>query len=431
MTRTISPLTSYEQRVLDTELDELMSDLPALAIEGAKGVGKTETARQRAHTTYALDAPGELVVAQADPTRLVTGAAPILIDEWQRFPVSWDLVRRAVDAGVPPGRFLLTGSATPRDTGTHSGAGRIVQLRMRPLSLHERGLETATVHLGDLLAGDQPDLRGHTDATLRDYVAEICESGLPGIRGLGARARRAQLDGYLARIIDRDFADAGRTVRNPAALRRWMTAYAAATATTAAYERILDAATAGDGNKPAKTTTAVYRDVLKRLWILDPVPAWIPSRNPLTRLVAAPQHHLVDPALAVRLLGADRDALLNLHDDAAAEVRDGTLLGQLFQSLIALDLRVYAQAAAATVSHMRTRAGEREVDFIVERDDHRVLAVEVKLAHDITDRDVKHLLWLRDEIGDDLLDAIVISTGDQAYRRKDGIGIVPAALLGP
>ena len=137
-------MRAYQRRVLDDELDILLGGVSAISIDGAKGVGKTETARRRAATTYALDAPGELVIAQADPDRLATGTPPILIDEWQRFPPSWDLVRRAVDRGASPGQFILTGSATPRDPGTHSGVGRIVRLRMRPLALAERvcGIKT-------------------------------------------------------------------------------------------------------------------------------------------------------------------------------------------------------------------------------------------------------------------------------------------------
>ena len=130
----------------------------------------------------------------------------------------------------------------------------------------------------------------------------------------------------------------------------------------------------------------------------------------------------------------DVDALLNTHADEMTreeEMRDGTMLGRLFESLTALNLRVYAQHSEATVSHLRTRAGEHEVDFIVERPDHRVVAIEVKLAYEIEDQDVKHLLWLREKIGDDVLDAFVIGTGSEAYRRADGVGVVPAALLGP
>ena len=406
-----------------------MEGVAAIAIDGAKGVGKTRTAQERAATTYALDLPGALTIAQAEPERLVTGEPPILIDEWQRLPETWDLVRRAVDNGAAQSTFLLTGSATPRDPGTHSGAGRIVRLRMRPLTLSERGTGMPTVSLQSLLTGSRDALRGHTDVDLAEYVTEICESGFPGLRGLAATAHRALLDGYITGIIDRDFADAGRTLRNPMALRRWLTAYAAATGTTTAYDRIRDAATAGEGDKPAWTTTAVYRDVLERLWILDPLPGWQPTRNHLKRLVAAPVHHLVDSALAVRILGLDAAALMSDNDSPI--VRDGTFLGHLFESLMALNLRVYAQRAQSTVGHLRTRGGEHEIDFIVERDDHRIVAIEVKLAHEITDRDVRHLLWLREQMGEDMLDAVVVSTGNEAYRRPDGIGVVPAALLGP
>jgi hypothetical protein len=415
--------------VLDDELDELMTGIAAVAIDGPKAVGKTRTAAERAATTHNLDAPGFLTIAEAEPARLLEGDPPILIDEWQRLPQSWDLVRRAVDDGAAPGSFLLTGSATPRDPGTHSGAGRIVRRRMRPLSLAERDIGAPSIGLASIVAGSRPALRGTTTASLSDYVEEICISGLPGIRGLDPRARVAQLDGYLDSLIDRDFADAGRTVRNPAALRRWMSAYAAATGTTAAFETIRDAASAGEADKPAKTTASAYRDVLERLWVLDPVPGWLPTRNHLKRLVAAPAHHLADPALAVRLLGMDPDALVG--GGSAELVRDGALLGHLFESLMALSLRVYAQRAGCRVSHLRTFGGEHEVDFIVERPDHRVVGIEVKLTHDPRDRDVRHLQWLGEVLGDDLLDALIITTGPEAYRRPDGVGVVPASLLGP
>ena len=210
-----------------------------------------------------------------------------------------------------------------------------------------------------------------------------------------------------------------------------MAAYAAATATTASYNAILDAAPAGDSDKPAKTTTVAYRDVLSQLWLLEPVDAWLPTRNQLSRLASAPKHHLADPALAAALLGADTTALLDDAVKGRPQIRDGVLLGQLFESLVTLDLRVYAQPAEAVVRHLRTKNGDREVDLIIERADHRVLAIEVKLAPFVTDADVKHLLWLRSQIGEDLVDAVVICTGPEAYRRQDGIAVVPAALLGP
>jgi predicted AAA+ superfamily ATPase len=421
----------YVKRVVDAELDGLMPALSAIAIEGAKAVGKTATAARRAATVHALDRPGALELAAADPRRLLTGAQPVLIDEWQRFPPVWDLVRRAVDDDPSPGQFLLVGSASPRDPGTHSGAGRIVRLRMRPLTLTERAETEPAVSLAVLLEGRREPIAGSTRVSLEDYAREICASGFPGLRGLPERAVRAQLDSYLDLIVDRDFPEISHTVRNPETLRRWLSAYAAATGTTASFDAVRDAATPGDADKPTKATTQVYRDILQRLWVLDPIPAWLPGRGHLRRLGSAPKHHLVDPALAARLLGAGPGALLEARPSQPPVGRDTTLLGQLFESLVTLDVRVNAQAAEARVGHLRTHTGEHEVDLVVERADHRVLAVEIKLSHSPSERDLRHLHWLTDQLGDDLLDAIVVTTGTDAYRRRDGIAVIPAALLGP
>ncbi|WP_405063704.1 DUF4143 domain-containing protein [Kribbella sp. NBC_01505] len=424
-------MANYLARVVDAELDELLSGLPAITLDGPKGVGKTATAQRRARTVYTLDDPGQRLLLEADPGRLDRAEPPVLLDEWQLHPPVWDLVRRSVDRDSAPGRFLLTGSASPVESPTHSGAGRIVRLRMRPMALAERGIESPTVSLRGLLTGSRAPIDGSTNVRLAAYAEEIVGSGFPGIRPLAARARRAQLAGYLDRIVERDFPEQGHLVKRPATLRAWLAAYAAATATTAAYTAILDAATAGDTDKPAKTTTMAYRDVLSQLWLLEPVEAWLPTRNRLTRLGSAPKHHLADPALAAALLGVGVTALLDDVTGDSPRIRDGVLLGQLFESLVTLDVRVYAQAAEATVRHLRTRNGDHEVDLIVERADHRVVAIEVKLSPVVTDDDVRHLRWLKAQIGDDLLDAVVITTGGEAYRRADGIAVVPAALLGP
>jgi predicted AAA+ superfamily ATPase len=363
------------------------------------------------------------VVLAADP--------PILLDEWQHVPAIWDGVRRGVDDGAEPGRFLLTGSASPVKTGTHSGAGRIVSVRMRPLSLAERWPGEATVSLAELLTGGGQAVDGHTTRGLEDYADEIVRSGFPGIRGFEGRARRAEIDGYLHRIVDRDFAELGHPVRNAPGLRRWMSAYAAATSTTTTFERIRDAARAGSEGPPAKTTVQRYRDVLERLFILDEVPGWQPSRNPIARLALPPKHPLADPALAAALLGATAEALLEGDAPGPAIPRDGTLLGALFESLITQSIKVYAQAAEATVGHLRTKAGAREVGLIVDRGDGRVVAIEIKLGAAPKADAVKHLNWLQGQIGHDLLDRVLITTGSEAYRRADGVAVVPAALPSP
>lgn len=421
----------YTRRVLDMELDEILGSLPALAVEGPKGVGKTKTASRRAATIHRLDDPGRLTLAEASPAHLLDGEKPILLDEWQRLPETWDLVRRAVDAGAAPESFLLTGSASPDGTGRHSGAGRIPAIRMRPLTLAERLDDRPTVSLAELLTGGRPDLGGDTSVGLEDYVDEIFASGFPGLRGISDRVLRLQLDAYIERVVDRDFPELGHTVRNPGGLRRWMAAYAAATATTTSFEKIRAAATGGEGEQLSKDAARPYRAILERLWLLDPVPAWQPTRRHLSRLMAASKHHLADPALAARLLGATPAALLENAELGRPLPRDGTLLGALFESLMTLCVRVYAQNAEAKTGHLRTFSGSREIDLIVEAQDKRVVAIEVKLKRTIKDADTRNLRWLREAIGDELLDAIVISTGETAYRRPDGVGVVPAALLGP
>jgi len=296
----------YTARVVDAELDDLMQDAAAIALDGPKGVGKTVTAARRATTVIELDDPLQRELASADLDPVLRRSPPVLLDEWQRLPQTWDAVRRAVDRDDRPAQFLLTGSASPESPETHSGAGRILRVRMHPMSLAERGLGPPTVSLRGLLAGTGAPLGGESAVSLADYTEEIVASGFPAIRRRSGRTRTAQLDGYLTRIVDREFSDAGHNVRRPAILTQWMRAYAAATATVARLETIRDAATGDVSDKPAKRSTQIYRDVLTRLWVLDPLPAWLPSANVIAELTQAPKHHLTDPALAARLLGVTR-----------------------------------------------------------------------------------------------------------------------------
>jgi uncharacterized protein len=421
----------YRRRVVDNELDELMPGVPAIAIEGARAVGKTETATTRSTTVFKLDEPSGVAALSADPGRVSTLPKPVLIDEWQRAPGTWDVVRRAVDQDTTGGQFLLTGSVSPDTPSTHTGAGRIVTVRMRPMSLAERGVGTPTVSLAELMSGTRSGLDGDTGVVADEYAHEIVASGFPGLRDKPSRAIRAQLEGYVDRVVDRDFRDlAGYAIRNRPALRRWMAAYACAVSATTSYEKVRDAATAGHAEKPTKVTVLHWIDTLERLWVAEPVPAWDPARNDLKRHALSPRHQMVDPAIAAHLRGATVGAMMDGQTSGSLGPRDGTLLGALFESLVTLNVRVYAQAAEARVSHFRTQNGDHEVDLVVQRADRRVVAIEVKAARDIQDRDVAHLLWLKRRLGADLLDAIVVSTGQYAYRRPDGIGVVPAALLG-
>ncbi|MDO5495690.1 MAG: DUF4143 domain-containing protein [bacterium] len=414
----------YLRRTIDLELDELLPLAPAIAIDGPKGVGKTGTAVRRAATTWFLDRPAQQEVARADFDFSSVGPGTLLLDEWQRVPQVWDAVRRQVDDGALPGRFLLTGSASPSDpSGTHSGAGRILSLRMRPMALHERGGVVPTVSMSHLLEGTAAPVGGSSNLELAQYVDAIVSSGFPAISAAAPRLRRGLLDSYVQAVIDRDLPELGFGVRRPEVLKRWLAAYAAASSTTTSYSRILDATTGGDGTQPATTTTIAYRDHLTKLWLLDPVPGWIPANNPIRRLQQAPKHQLADPALAVSLLGLTAPRLVGGSGAHMA--------GPLFESLATLGVRVMAQASEARVYHLRMSGGDREVDLIVEGPEGQILALEVKLAPSVTDHDVRHLRWLRDQIPERVADLAVITTGTHAYRRRDGVAVIPLALLGP
>jgi uncharacterized protein len=418
----------YQRRIIDGTLDELFPALAAISIDGPKAVGKTATAKQRAATTLHLDDIAIEELLHAAPERIGSYETPLLIDEWQRIPAVWDQVRRLVDQDPSGGRFILTGSAIPMNAPVHSGAGRIVQLRMRPLSVAERGIESPTVPLSELLTGNAA-IYGRTTVTLADYIREIVSSGFPAIRPLTGRARRIQLDGYIERVLQRDFPEMGLSIRRPQLLRRWLAAYAAATSSTASYALIGRTAFA-DGGTPSRETTAAYREVLSHLWLLDQVPAWSTGHNSFTKMAAAPKHFLADPALSARLLNLDEERLLKAENPMDFEPHDGTALGNLFEALVALSLQTYAAANDAMLSHYRNHPGTREIDFIVHRGDDDVVAFEVKLAKTPTDEAVRHLLWMKEQLGSRLKDMVLITTGTDAYRRTDGVAVVPLSLLG-
>lgn len=424
---------TYRRRIIDDALDELLPELAAIALEGAKAIGKTATATQRARTVIDLSDPAMRQVIQANADLITQSPPPVLIDEWQLEPPVWDRVRRAVDADSAGGRFLLTGSAgVGPGVPIHSGAGRIVSLRMRPLSFAERGVCEPTVSLRAVLAGQQPPIVGHSSIVLPGYVDEILRSGFPGIREIAPRARDLQLDSYLSRVVEHELAENGMSVRRPTALRAWLAGYAAATSTDASYTAILDAATAGASDKPVRQTADTYREHLERLFLLDPLPAWIPSFSPLRRLTHTPKHHLVDPALAARLVGVQAEGLLRGEGVRVRARSDtGTWLGALFESLVVQSVRTYADATHATVGHLRTKSTEREIDLIVERADRSIVAIEIKLNPTVDDKDVRHLTWLRGQLADRVVDTVVINTGEHAYRRSDGVAVIPLALLGP
>jgi predicted AAA+ superfamily ATPase len=415
-----------------------MEDLPAVAVEGLKGIGKTVSCERLAATVFQLDRDADRIKVANNPEMLANAPAPVLIDEWQKVPRVWEFVRRRVDNGAPPGNFLLTGSIANSDVDIHSGAGRILRVRMRPLALAERGLAEPTVSLKALFDTNKPfslPVRGETKVAYADYMEEIVASGLPGIRALPKRRRRQMLDAYFENLLAHEFRQQGVRVRQPQTLLRWLRAYAASVATDAGYTEILDASTAGERDKPALSTTAAYREALGNIWLLDELPAWTAGSDYHSRLKKTPRHFLADPAFAAALLDIDLD-MLTSADTAATSAsamrfnpKHGNIIGRLFESLLHQSIATYALVNEAKLAYLRTQNGDHEIDFIIQRG-RKIVAVEVKLSPVVENADIRHLLWLRELLGERLADAVVVYSGNLAYRRTDGIAVVPATLLG-
>jgi predicted AAA+ superfamily ATPase len=429
-------MTERYERHIEGFLAKVLESLPAIALDGLKGVGKTESASSLAETVYMLDRSLDRLLVENRMSRLDEDATPVLVDEWQKLPEVWDFVRRSVDNNRTTGRFLLTGSVTAKNLDVHSGAGRIVKLRMYPLSLEERRLDKPSVRLSNLLGQTDPfaaEIEGETFIGFDRYMEEIVLSGLPGQRVADEFGRRLLFGSYLDNLLSHDFEQEGIRVRQPHALKRWLTSYAAAIASTTAYNSILDAATAGDSEKPALKTTIAYREALERLWLIDELPAWLDGENYYSRLKKTPKHYLADSAFAVQLLNISIDALLggdkNALPDTRFDKRYGNIIGRLFEALVCQSLKAYASVLNAEVSYFHTENGEREIDFMVTQG-LKTVAVEVKLAPTVDGTDVRHLVWLKQAMGKRLTDAVVLTTGQIAYRREDGIAVIPAALFG-
>ena len=423
-------------RLIEPYLANLMKEFPAIAIDGLKGVGKTVSTKRIAATVFELDKPKDYDQVANIPDILVSQVPPVLIDEWQRIPSVWDLIRRAVDDGAKPGTFLLTGSISSTDTNIHSGAGRIIRRRMHPLSLVERDIEKPSVSIANLFSAAKPfsvNISGKTDMDSRDYLYEIAASGLPEFRKYSIESRKIALDSYFSNILSHDFRQQGIRLRQPETLLRWLRSYAAAISTDAGYSEILDASTAGEGSKPAAKSTIAYREVLENLWLLDELMPWVEGERFFSSLKHSPKHYLCDPAFAAYLLGLDETILTRSsnwpsHSERFDE-KYGSIIGRLFEALIHLCLNTYTCVNNAKLFFAKTYKGDHEVDFILQKDS-KIIACEVKFSPTVDASDGKHLRWFMEKTGNDCRDALIITTGSIAYRRKDGIAVVPAALLG-
>jgi len=415
----------YQRRVVDDELTRLLTSAGAIVLEGPKAVGKTETASQRAASEVRLDVDANArELARIDPALLLKGPAPRLIDEWQIEPSLWNHVRREVDnrRGLT-GQFILTGSAVPADDASrHTGAGRFSRLRMRPMTFYESGQSTGDVSLVALFAGEKPRA---TDSglTIPQVIDRVCIGGWPALFEKSPEEAQRAMRSYLDEIARTDIQEMDGVRRDPSKVKRVLRSIARNVATQASDTTI--AADVGGSEGPLdRKTVARFHDALNRLMIIEDLPAWTPELRSRIRLRTAATRHFVDPSLAVAALNASPTKLL----------KDLNFFGLLFESLVVRDLRVYLQNSGGRLLHYRD-SENLEVDVILEMEDERWAAIEVKLGTSQIDDGAKTLLNFSQKIditrsGKPTFLAVVTATGF-GYRRDDGVYVLPIGTLKP
>lgn len=416
---------SYRSRVSDALLAELLESIGAVLIEGAKWCGKTRSAREMATSALFMQAPGQrtnyLHLADTRPSLLLEGAVPRLIDEWQDAPVLWDAVRYEVDRRGLPGQFILTGSAVPVDDAIrHSGAGRIARLRMRTMSLYESGESDGSVSLEALFDG-QTEVSGHSSVNVEQIAFLICRGGWPATLDLSPRAALRIARSYVEAIINTDTHRVDGVEKAPDRVRLLLRSLARNISTLATARTIMDDVTANEGSLTEKTYD-VYMNALRRLYVVEDMPAWQPSLRSKTAIRTANKRHFVDPSIATAVMRMKPERMLD----------DFNYFGLLFEALCARDLRVYAEANDGSVFHYRDKSG-LEADMIVQLADGRWGAVEVKMGNRQIEEAAVNLLELSRRVNTDKMGApaflMVLTAGEYAYRRSDGVLVVPLACM--
>lgn len=422
----------YEKRLLDKVLKEYTQDLPAILLEGAKAVGKTETCSQLAKTKYSMDNLAQRELLHNNPEIILKKEKPVLIDEWQLEPEMWSFVRHAVDDGLPNGSVLFTGSSIRVNSRIHSGAGRIIRLKLRPYTVEERQMSDSYISVNDLFKFDaNSTVDGETTKTLIDYLDEIYRSGFPGIRKKSSsRIRKSLLEGYVENIAEHEFEENGFKIKSPQSLLTWMRIYAAAIGTETKQQTLIKAATS-DYDIPSRPTINRYREALQVLYIIDEVKPFLPMGKVYSNLSKAPKHFMLDPAIALVLLGVEEDELVDYQVPDFVSKFHQTLIGQLIESLVYQSLVVYADINDAELSYYRNNNGTKEIDFILQKG-KKLILFEVKTNNEVKESYVRHLNWFEEELGDDFkITKVLLNTGKYAYtRKKDNVHVIPIALLG-
>jgi len=416
----------YLPRIVDDEMHRALEAMPAVLIEGPRACGKTWTGRKFACSAVYLDeSVGAALDAGMHPASILDGEPPQLLDEWQLAPQVWNPMRRVCDADNAAGRFILTGSADPPDNITrHSGAGRIIRVQMRPMSLFESGESDGAVSLASLFEGytcSAPD----SGLALNDVLALACRGGWPQIRQADADTAQITARAYLDEISRTDVSRVDATERDPVRVSRLLVSLARNVATEVRHT-VLAADTTAPSEAPLeRRTVADYLAALKRLFVVEEVPAWRPHLASRAQVRQASKIHLTDPSLTAAALGVSVDHLM----------RELSFAGRLFESMVIRDLQIYARANRCSLSHYRDSDG-LEVDLIIERHDGTWAAAEIKLGGSAAIEKAAQALWRLHQKLDrvrtsDPVALMVITASGYAFQRPDGVYVVPITALGP
>lgn len=419
----------YKQRIADRLLASKLASKGAVLVEGPKWCGKTTTAEQHASSILYMDNPAtlqsNLQMAEIDPSLLLMGASPRLLDEWQLAPKLWDSVRFEVDHRHDVGQFILTGSAVPIDEKDmhHSGTGRFSWLTMRPMSLFESGESNGAVSLGQLF--ESPDKIAAVNAlTIEDIAFLICRGGWPFATMLQGDAALAQAFDYVDAVIKKDISRVDGVRRSATTTRLLLRSYARNQGSQASIATIVaDMATNTDGGISDKTATA-YIEALRKIFVIEDSEAWNPNLRSKTAVRTANTRYFVDPSIGTAVLGLGPQDLL----------KDLNTMGLFFEALCVRDLRVFAEALSGQVYHFRDKSG-LECDAVLHLRNGSYGLIEVKLGGDkLIEDGAQNLLTLSTKIDTTKMSApsflmILTATGNFAYRRPDGVYVVPIGCL--
>lgn len=421
-------MENYKPRIIDKKIEKYLSIFGAICIEGPKWCGKTWSSSYHSNSEiYIGDPSGNFQnrqLAQMSPSLVLEGEIPRLIDEWQEVPPLWDAVRYKVDQTPSKGQFILTGSATPNHKGIlHSGAGRIARIKMRTMSLYESGDSSGDVSLMDLCNGKMtPKMTGEVD--LRKIIEYIVRGGWPASLGLPVESAALLPKEYLEAVLNDDIYRVDVVKRNTHKMRLLLRSLARNESTTVSNKTLKNDIKAIDDEDIDTATIADYLNILDRLFITDNQKPFSTKIRSSVRIKQSEKRHFCDPSLACALLNITPNMLLN----------DLETLGFLFESLCERDLKIYAESIDAHIYHYQDYK-EREIDTIIELNDGRWCAVEIKLGANQIESAAENLKKIYKEMEQDpksiLPSAMIIICGlsNAAYQREDGIYVVPLTAL--